>query len=169
MSAATPLPEPHRLDGQGCDSCGSDRTELRKKTASNGAEMFAYQCLACGRSTSSWIKRASISNPAAVPSWDAELQSKYDDYNRSLWMDERTQVQRQRRQFYVQHLQSPKWRSIRSRVMQRAGGQCEGCGQSAAREVHHLTYDHLGDELLFELVALCGLCHERAHDLRKLD
>lgn len=169
MSAATQLQEAHRLDGRGCDSCGGAQTELRKKIASNGAEMFAYQCTTCGRSASSWIKRSAIAAPDNVGAWDHELQSRYDDYNRALWLDERTQVQRQRRLFYQQHLLSPKWRSIRARVLQRARGQCEGCGQAEAREVHHLTYDHLGDELLFELVALCGPCHEKAHDLRRLD
>ena len=38
---------------------------------------------------------------------------------------------------------------------------CEGCGVRRAAQVHHLTYEHVGDELLFELVAVCGQCHDR--------
>jgi hypothetical protein len=37
-----------------------------------------------------------------------------------------------------------------------------------AEHVHHLSYDHWRDELLWELVAACRKCHERAHD-RRLD
>jgi hypothetical protein len=28
---------------------------------------------------------------------------------------------------------------------------------------HHLTYAHLGDELLFELISVCDDCHARLH------
>lgn len=38
---------------------------------------------------------------------------------------------------------------------------CEGCGKARATQVHHKTYRNLGDEFLFELVALCDACHKR--------
>jgi hypothetical protein len=32
-----------------------------------------------------------------------------------------------------------------------------------AREVHHRTYQHVGEEFLYELLALCHGCHDRGH------
>lgn len=61
------------------------------------------------------------------------------------------------------HLRSPRWRELRVLVMRRSDDVCEGCGTRMADEVHHLSYDHLGDEFLFELVALCRTCHARWH------
>jgi 5-methylcytosine-specific restriction endonuclease McrA len=42
---------------------------------------------------------------------------------------------------------------------------CEGCGDEKAQEVHHKTYKNVGDEFLFELVALCNTCHDRYHKI----
>ena len=70
-----------------------------------------------------------------------------------------------RQKVYRRYLASDAWQRRRSRVLQRAGGRCEGCGEHPATEVHHLTYDHVGDEFLFELVALCSECHRRIHGL----
>jgi len=36
-------------------------------------------------------------------------------------------------------------------------------GSEPATEVHHLTYQHVGHEFLFELVAICRECHTRWH------
>jgi 5-methylcytosine-specific restriction endonuclease McrA len=67
------------------------------------------------------------------------------------------------RRRWEDHINSPEWRALRVRVLERAGGLCEGCRQAPAVQVHHLTYKHLGNELLWELVAVCDACHERAH------
>jgi 5-methylcytosine-specific restriction endonuclease McrA len=64
---------------------------------------------------------------------------------------------------YQNYLQTPQWRLKRRLVLERSEGRCEGCRACAATEVHHLTYKHVFNELLFELVALCRECHERAH------
>lgn len=162
MSAA----ELDRLTGATCDSCGSGQTQLRRKRARNGAEMFAWQCLGCGRAASAWIRRATIAQPDNLLDWDEALADAFDTERRKVWVAERDIENAGWRRRYDEHLASPKWRSIRSRVLQRARGVCEGCGLLRAEQVHHLTYRHLGDELLFELVALCEDCHQRAHDGR---
>lgn len=67
------------------------------------------------------------------------------------------------RALYAEYLKSAEWADRRDRVMARAGGVCEGCRERAATEVHHLTYEHITREFLFELVAICGECHARYH------
>jgi hypothetical protein len=64
---------------------------------------------------------------------------------------------------YEEYLASAAWRRKRDLVMWRSGNICEGCLSAKATEVHHRTYDHVGDELLYELVAPCRACHGRAH------
>jgi 5-methylcytosine-specific restriction endonuclease McrA len=66
---------------------------------------------------------------------------------------------------YAEYLESPEWAERRERVMRRAGWICEGCGARRATEVHHLTYEHVRKEFLWELRAVCRDCHERFHDV----
>jgi 5-methylcytosine-specific restriction endonuclease McrA len=65
---------------------------------------------------------------------------------------------------YGDYLRSDHWQDTRRRVLQRANGFCEGCLQRHATQVHHLTYAHIGAEFLWELVAICDICHSRVHD-----
>ena len=65
---------------------------------------------------------------------------------------------------YLAYLESAGWKDRRSLVLLRSGWMCEGCGVRRARDVHHLSYAHLYDEFLFELVAVCRQCHERWHE-----
>lgn len=147
----------------GCKECGSSVVQIRRKTASNGVPMVAFQCLTCGRAASQWLKREAVPNLAALPEWDEQLSGEFwrkkraDDASRFEANRDLRQVE------YASYLQSPRWKGIRARVMKRAGGICEGCGLVPASEVHHLTYDNVGDELLFQLVALCEDCHEKVH------
>ena len=64
---------------------------------------------------------------------------------------------------YREYLNSAEWERKRQQILERAQGRCEGCGVEEPREVHHLTYAHIGNEFLFELVGLCTGCHDRLH------
>src|SRR5205807_4467434 len=64
---------------------------------------------------------------------------------------------------YASYLQSDAWREKREMVFARSGGLCEGCRLKRAVQVHHLTYEHLGNELLWELAAVCLDCHNMVH------
>ena len=71
-----------------------------------------------------------------------------------------------KRSFWEKYLRSPQWKARRDARLRAVGYKCERCGingPSARLEVHHLTYEHVGNEFLFELVALCHCCHERIH------
>jgi hypothetical protein len=66
--------------------------------------------------------------------------------------------------WYNFYLKSDAWKLKRRKVRDRCGGVCEGCRDHPVTQVHHLTYEHVGNELLYELVGLCDACHERAHE-----
>jgi len=58
---------------------------------------------------------------------------------------------------------SKQWRCRRDEVIQRQRFRCWRCQREERLQVHHLTYDHLGDERPSELVALCITCHGVVH------
>jgi hypothetical protein len=65
---------------------------------------------------------------------------------------------------YKTYLESSLWKQIQSRVITKAGGECEGC-QSKATQVHHRDYrlSVLAGEDDGPLVALCRYCHDKVH------
>lgn len=85
--------------------------------------------------------------------------------NRRKKKEEQDQVEYTQR--YYQYLETAAWRIKRDRVMRRASGICEACGAARANEVHHLTYDRVFEEPLYDLVAICSPCHRRVHEIEK--
>lgn len=69
---------------------------------------------------------------------------------------------------YNAYLKTDVWQYKRQQVLEREGYQCQGCRISKAVHVHHTTYKNLGDELLFQLVALCKDCHSKLHPEKNL-
>lgn len=160
---------PHRNNV--CGSCGSSNVDLRRKRASNALIMIAYQCLECGRSASPWLKRSAVPRPIdSLPEWDESILERHREQQRLHWAQHMDGVRAKAKEqddewwaWYSQYLLTPKWRAKRALVMQRAGGWCEGCRKEEANQVHHLSYAHVGDEFLWELVAICDACHDRIH------
>lgn len=72
-------------------------------------------------------------------------------------------------QEYLDYLKSATWKEKRSEALARSGGFCERCGAQAEKlEVHHLTYDRFGKELLSDLLVCCVPCHDGADVERKM-
>jgi 5-methylcytosine-specific restriction endonuclease McrA len=66
-------------------------------------------------------------------------------------------------EWYRGYLQSPWWKRRRLDKLDTAGHSCEKCGAQEPLEVHHLSYDRLGAELMSDLMVLCDQCHYAAH------
>lgn len=144
-------------------TCDCLFTTLRKRTIANGSIQFVRQCLTCGRSVGNPERKTPELAAVATP-WDQAILDKYEARRSSS--SEEIKKKYDRAAFfrsYDQYLASPEWLEKRGLVLRRANSQCEGCGVQPAEEVHHLTYEHVGNEFLFELVALCHCCHERIH------
>lgn len=58
---------------------------------------------------------------------------------------------------------SNQWRCRRNETIPRQRFRCARCGREKRLQVHHLTYDHVGDERPADLVALCLTCHWTIH------
>ena len=68
---------------------------------------------------------------------------------------------------YILH--SAHWRRMREQVLIYAHHMCQRCEKNMARDVHHLTYERLGEEELEDLQAICRECHEFIHGLSDYD
>lgn len=68
-----------------------------------------------------------------------------------------------RRQRYKRYLHSEQWALIRKRVCDKYGNLCQECSQLGGLEVHHKTYERIGEERLEDLIPLCPRCHRSLH------
>jgi hypothetical protein len=69
---------------------------------------------------------------------------------------------------YEEYLKSELWRLISYEYKKAAGFKCEKCDSKINLQVHHYTYDHVGEEYGHghqDCIVLCRQCHEREHDL----
>ena len=69
---------------------------------------------------------------------------------------------------YEDFLKTPYWKAISGYIKERDLHRCEKCGAQKRLQVHHLTYQHHGDELhnMRDLVTLCRKCHNETHEHR---
>ncbi len=66
---------------------------------------------------------------------------------------------------YQVYLQSDGWKKRRAEAIDRAGRRCQLCNSVDSLQVHHRTYERLGNELPADLIALCRSCHAKFHDV----
>lgn len=65
---------------------------------------------------------------------------------------------------YREYLRTPEWRRTRAAAILRAGGCCSlDVTHTDGLEVHHRTYERLGEELASDLTVLCRACHRLHH------
>lgn len=64
---------------------------------------------------------------------------------------------------YADYLKSEAWNVRRQWKLDSAGHRCQVCNSSDKLQVHHRTYDRIGQEKEFDLVVLCDNCHEIYH------
>jgi hypothetical protein len=63
---------------------------------------------------------------------------------------------------YQSYLASPEWERKRAKILAQGGYTCR-CG-ARATQVHHLSYDRVGNEADSDLVGVCAACHAAEHD-----
>lgn len=68
---------------------------------------------------------------------------------------------------YTEYLRSSTWRERRAVKLQQAKYRCQKCGEREGLEVHHKTYERLGNEANDDLIVLCKSCHWVADEFRR--
>lgn len=156
-----------------CSDCRGEHLKVRKRAIAGGGCQFRWQCTKCGQAIGHALPQKLILERKGrePPLFDEALADRWQGEKEAIRGTEQQQREAEREaaraeweQWYAAYLTTPRWRAKRKAVMDRSGGRCEGCGKHRATEVHHLTYANAGDELLFQLVALCEFCHQKAHD-----
>jgi 5-methylcytosine-specific restriction endonuclease McrA len=150
--------------------CDHENCELVVRITAAGHRQFRYACPDCGRYVGEWLEENAVPLGArrnARPYDDAaDRQAAEKERKRQRKLQEKQDAEWQQK--YNEYIStSPAWQEKRRLILQRAKGLCEGCGKLPAQQVHHLNYEHLGDEFLWELRAVCFPCHERLHPKRR--
>ena len=146
--------------------CDHELQQLRKRPCSNGTMQYVMQCDTCGRQGPA-LKQAKLNRDAMEKARrvDHSIGKRWregkDDYAQSLRFMRSNEKRQKWFADYSQYLQSPEWKLKRDAVFRRDGYMCQACLSAPAQQAHHLTYDHYGDEPLFDLVAVCIPCHEK--------
>jgi len=65
---------------------------------------------------------------------------------------------------YDTYIKSEKWRQKAAMVRKRDNNICQACLSTPAQAVHHITYEHIYNEPLFDLVSICHKCHSSIHN-----
>ncbi|MDH0614216.1 MULTISPECIES: hypothetical protein [unclassified Agrobacterium] len=148
--------------------CTDHDTFWCRRITSNGGVQIRQQCRICGHLLGGARKREP--GDENLPLHDPDMETRYNELREQehlqiLKKHARLQHEKTSSWFdqYNDYLASDEWQQKRKLVFKRSGGMCEGCGLAEAKQVHHLTYKHVGCEFLFELVAVCDSCHDRLH------
>lgn len=158
------------------DECQHVSHEAMRVTIADGRTQVMRCCTKCGDRIGSPMSQKDREWVQSLPWLSADLIEGYSSRRsrerHAIMLDLARRQFRERGRFttaYRDYLASPEWKARRAKVMRRCHGKCEGCGDQAAVEVHHLTYRHFMEEFLFELVGLCVQCHDRYHAIDEED
>lgn len=142
--------------------------EPRHRIIAGGGTVVYEQCRQCGKASKDALpsRHLSPAEKMALPRFDETAREAYI----ARKSQQREVVRRSARlnrsgpwwERYNAYVKTPQWQDKRVRVLQRDNYVCQGCLKRPATEAHHTKagYDHLEHEPLFELVALCGVCHK---------
>lgn len=168
-----PGPPPRRPEFPAEDRCGCVRAELRVMTQADGRRVAVRQCLDCFRNVGA-VKTTATMRATAKPfdraARDRRLAARAEKTR--AWLAGQADRERAYQEawwaWYGRYLASARWAAKRAAVLARDRGRCvvPGCGRAAV-QVHHLTYERVGDEAMDDLAAVCETCHSAAHLLRR--
>jgi len=156
-------PRDAEVYGVGCDHADG---HLRTLIQRNGVKQYKLECQVCGRRGGA-IPRAHrivVALTEDPPLVDETIATRFWDTHRA---ERQASAQAKSDEWWTQYrayLASAEWRRRSARVIARDKGLCQaqlpGCVVTAT-QAHHLTYDHAFNEPLFDLRAVCWVCHEQ--------
>lgn len=144
--------------------------ELVFVDSSHGIRMFAFECQECGCLPKMWVKAAKLTAEQKRSARPRDKHWGRSNTRRgraaelvSYLSDRLSESFGLLYEVYVGEMSS-EWRTRRLGVFFRDGLTCRYCGRNTAQEVHHLSYQNLGDEPLDELISICRDCHRDKHN-----
>lgn len=65
---------------------------------------------------------------------------------------------------YSEYLKTKHWNNIKQQMYKKYRYHCCVCGWSHGIQIHHKTYERVGNESLDDLIYICKACHKLYHD-----
>jgi len=137
----------------------------------NSAALYE-QCIHCGGSKNR-------TKPLSFKKFGDQIRSEFDIANFDRWHEkikkEISFLAESKRNFdffkspkykYYMYLNSVEWKAKRELILKRDKYECQICKLKSADNVHHLTYENIGNEQLIDLISLCRECHMKVHGLK---
>lgn len=152
---------------------------------SNGVKRVALQCQACGDKKTNEVRNVDYPGYEQFPPFDYELseaaralftqarQLIFNEHHLAMLShDQRREEMGELEQLaksqewwikYNNYLLTAEWKDKRERVLDRDDYLCQACLKRRATQAHHLTYKRVFNEPLFDLAAVCDVCHRALH------
>lgn len=71
---------------------------------------------------------------------------------------------------YKDYLKTYDWNETRKVVLKETNYKCQLCGAKNVKlNVHHNTYENIGNEHREDLIVLCDDCHKKFHNIEQID
>lgn len=71
---------------------------------------------------------------------------------------------------YKDYLKTYDWNETRKTVLKETNYKCQLCGAKNVKlNVHHNTYENIGNEHREDLIVLCDDCHKKFHNIEQID
>lgn len=145
-------------------NCSSDSASVVRRCNAAGLISVVVQCDECGVQIAA-VKKNFVPRVMDLGHWrddvpQAWLASYYEKIGRYDAVDRRGSGKAE----YHAWLESPDWKNIRSKVLNRAAYKCEACLAAKASQVHHVTYNYGWLAPAWALKAVCVHCHLRLHE-----
>ena len=153
---------------------GEHEWDYRYHISEKGRISLFCQCSYCGKrhGSGSSLKHDTVPNLkekiklGQIKQYDLDLLNeksatfdKYLIYREKKHAEIKTAESITKKENYKIYIGSDKWKAIRLKVLKRDNNVCQACLEAPANDVHHLTYDNFGDELMYELISVCRDCH----------
>ncbi len=152
------------------EECKHTDMQLVVYVARNNVKWYRQQCFSCGHlgKQFAYADLTKAEMEAAIPQLASEIVTEMWNRKTKKRQEEQAELEDIARfrwwGWYNEYLQSPVWKEKRAKVFARANNLCEACRDAPAMQVHHRTYENVGREPLFDLVAVCADCHRILHD-----
>lgn len=166
------------------ECCGKATYHHVKLVTSSGTVQVKEQCKTCGLVKASAVGGFTKEQKDKLPFLDEKQRQFRYDLSSSHYRDAHSKLQEKRtKRFdeqrqerreawmteYGKYLGSPEWRAKRELVLKRDNYKCQCCLTGLATQVHHKSYEFVdlaGSEPCFDLVAVCGPCHDRIEHMK---
>lgn len=135
-----------------CNGCGIPVNRFGRWVLADTTDPRVW-CVRCKGSYPTWVHQV-VHDPSPATHRETPIASStaFSTYKPSQAVD------------YREYLASPEWQEKRAIALRRAGYRCQLCAtHSRNLDVHHNTYERLGNEDQEDLFVLCRDCHQRFH------